>query len=104
MLSEEVVEPPLNDTSSLCSRHGLLSLIKNGVSVLAAFPGYWSDLRNTYPKRPLDGPIANPDLGPRNQNPGGPSPVPCDQVEKFIISENDLKILELKYRRLFETA
>jgi PAS domain-containing protein len=40
----------------------------------------------------------------RDQNPGRPVPVHGDREEKTMTPEDDLKVSELKYRRLFETA
>jgi PAS domain S-box-containing protein len=96
-------DPPVHNSPSISSCLGLLSFLKNGVSKLTAFPVSCSDFSSAYLKRPLISSVVTPRQGPRDQNKGGAAPEYNEQ-EKFMISERDLKISELKYRRLFETA
>src|SRR5674476_292211 len=99
---------PFGMPACLCSSLGLFSLIKNGVRELTTFPRSWSEFSTGYPETIPAGTVASPELVPRDQDPGRPVPVhhdrEDDRAEKSAPSENDLKVSELKYRRLFETA
>jgi PAS domain S-box-containing protein len=97
-------ERPLGNSASLDSGFRLFSFLKNEVSKLITFPESRSDFRNKYSETHSGCSVAYPELVPRYQNPGGAAPVHGCREEKSMISEDDLKVSELKYRRLFETA
>jgi PAS domain S-box-containing protein len=75
---------------------------------LTTYPQSRSEFSTGYPETSPAGTVASPELVPRDQDPGRPVPVhhdrEDDREEKSTPSENDLKVSELKYRRLFETA
>jgi PAS domain S-box-containing protein len=71
---------------------------------LTTFREPLSGLRTRDPETPLTGPRARYETVQPDQNAGGPFPVHRGGEEKSRIPEDDLKVSELKYRRLFETA
>jgi PAS domain S-box-containing protein len=77
---------------------------KNGVGELIMFHESPSDIRTRYPETPLAGSKASSETVQRDQNPGRLVPVYGDREEKTMTPEDDLRVSELKYRRLFETA
>jgi PAS domain S-box-containing protein len=77
---------------------------KNGVGDRRTFRASLSDLRTRYIETPLACTLASSETVHREQNPGGLVPVHRDREEKSMTPEVDLKVSELKYRRLFETA
>jgi PAS domain S-box-containing protein len=88
---------------SFCRTLGIF-FHKNGVGDFITFRESPSEFRPRYPETPVAGSKASSETVQRDQNPGRPVPVHRDREEKSMTPEDDLKVSELKYRRLFETA